>query len=58
MEPEDKEVLVRARDTLERQLQILSNGHTVGSPRAIADKLRSQLREINELLESAEAGDA
>jgi hypothetical protein len=54
MEPEAKAELVKARDTLQRQLQILGN---LGSPRAIARKLRIQLREINELLESEGTGD-
>jgi hypothetical protein len=47
MEPADKERLEQARGALERELQMLSCRHV---PRALTDKLRSQLREIKDLL--------
>lgn len=59
MEPDDKEKLTKARDSLQRQIDVLNCSRTVGGPhQAIINKLRSQRGEIDELLGSEEAGDA
>ena len=59
MEAQDKEELVKARNALQRQIDILNCSRTVGGPHtAIINKLRSQRDEIDELLESKETGEA
>jgi len=53
MEAKDKEELLKSRDSLQRQIDVLNCSRTVGGPhQAIINKLRSQRDEIDELLES------
>jgi hypothetical protein len=56
VEPSDKEVLVRAREALRRELDTLyfatRQWRAVGGPLPIIGKLRSLIGEIDELLQS------
>jgi hypothetical protein len=56
MEAEHKEELVKARDALQRQIDILNCSRTVGGPhQAIINKLRGQRDEIDAMLEAKES---
>ena len=55
MELGDKEELIKARATLDRHIQVLYMGRSVGSyPRQLITKLENQLKEIDALLEGVE----